>query len=124
MERIGGLETTAYLQKNANNPDAVWALVIFCPLNRHLILSNITIQADATAWALHAIHCVGVVHYDMSHRNMRVLPVGPLLKSVSVSVVLFDFALASQVIDEYDDCHLERDCVECDPLSFLVRTDD
>jgi hypothetical protein len=87
-------------------------------------LVHITIQADATAWALHAIHCAGVVHYDMSHRNMHVLPAGSLLKSVSVSVVLFDFALASQVIDEYDNCCLERDCIECDPLSFLGHTND
>jgi hypothetical protein len=56
-----------------------------------------TIQADATAWSLHAIHCAGVVHCGMSHHNMHDTP----SKLSSVSVVLFDFAFVSLVISEY-----------------------
>jgi hypothetical protein len=71
-------------------------------------------QADATAWALHALHCAGVVHNDMSHRNMHVLPTDPLSKSATISVVLFDFAFASQILTEYGYSLLERDGNECD----------
>jgi len=91
MEEIGGFETTVYLEKNVHNSDAVWAL------------------ADATAWALHAIHCEGVVHYDMRHRNMHILAPDPLSKSASTAVVLFDFALSSQIINEGYSI-LARDC--------------
>jgi hypothetical protein len=41
MEEIGGLKTIAYLQKHANGPDAVWALVsIRTPSKYSIIVSH------------------------------------------------------------------------------------
>lgn len=48
MEEIGGLETTAYLQKITNNPDAIWALRT--PSQYFIIVSREQYR-DATVWA-------------------------------------------------------------------------
>jgi hypothetical protein len=45
---------------------------------------------------------------------MHVLPTDPLSKSAKISVVLFDFAFASQIVTEYGDSLLERDGNECE----------
>jgi hypothetical protein len=58
---------------------------------------------------------------------MHVLPADPLSKSASVSVVLFDFAFAGQVIDECGNNAVEVDCCECDPFcpfSFVLMAND
>ena len=112
MEKIGRLETTIYLQRNANNLDSVWALVslVIVHIPYHLTWT----QADATAWVLHALHWAGVVHYDFHHCNMHVLPTDPLSKSAKIFVILFDFAFASQIITEYGNNLLECDGNECE----------
>ena len=56
----------------------------------------------------------GVVHYNFHHCNMHVLPTNPLSKSAKISVILFDFAFASQIITEYGDSLLEWDGNECE----------
>ena len=47
--------------------------------------------------ALHVILCAGVVHFDMGLRNMLVIVSIDSRPSTSLSVVLFDFAFASQI---------------------------
>lgn len=123
MEEIGGLKTIAYLQKHANGPDAVWALVsIRTPSKYSIIVSHEQYREMRLRLRVHLTPFTMQVSYNMIWAAVICMSL-PLtrFKSALVSVIVFDLALASPIMDKDGDDVLERDCIEYGPfVLFLI----